>query len=205
LLLKFDILRVSHILFLTLIRVHFQSLQRISDSSFRNVLNSKQSKSIAMKVKTAYIAITVSTIIDSPVQKVWEYWTNPNHIIHWNNASSDWHTPRAENDLRAGGKFLSRMEACDGSMGFDFEGEYLNVEPLKLIEYVLADDRKIKVYFEPDGDKTKITEVFDAETENPVKMQQAGWQAILDNFKKYVEASEKEKYHQRDVKTDINF
>jgi uncharacterized protein YndB with AHSA1/START domain len=146
-----------------------------------------------MNPMTVNIAITVSAIIDAPVQKVWESWTAPEHIIHWNNASPDWHTPRAENDLRAGGKFLSRMESRDGSMGFNFEGEYFNVEPLKLIEYVLADDRKIKVYFEPDGDKTKITEVFDAETENPVEMQQAGWQAILDNFKKYVGASEKEK------------
>jgi uncharacterized protein YndB with AHSA1/START domain len=148
-----------------------------------------------MNEKTIYIAITVNAIIDAPVQKVWEYWTDPKHIIHWNFASDDWHTPIAENDLRTGGKFLSRMEARDGSMGFDFEGEYLNVEPLKLIEYVLADDRKIKVYFEPDGDKTKVTEVFDPETQNPVEMQRAGWQAILDNFKKYVEASEKEKLH----------
>ena len=140
-----------------------------------------------MSTKTANIAITVRAIINAPVQKVWEYWTNPKHIIQWYNASSDWHTPRAENDLRVGGKFLSRMEARDGSMGFDFEGKYLKVEPQKLIEYILADDRKIKVRFDSDGVKTTVTEIFDAENENPVEMQETGWQSILDNFKKYVE------------------
>lgn len=143
-----------------------------------------------MNTKTANKSITVSVIIYAPVQKVWEYWTNPKHIIRWNNASPDWHTPRAENDLRVGGKFLSRMESRDGSMGFDFEGKYLKVEPQKLIEYILADDRKIRVRFDLDGGITTVTEVFDAETENPVKMQQEGWQAILNNFKEYVESSE---------------
>ena len=143
-----------------------------------------------MNTKTQNIAITVSAIIDAPVNKVWKYWTDPKHIINWNNASPDWHTPRAENDLRAGGKFLSRMEARDGSMGFDFEGKYLKVEPQKLIEYILGDDRKINVHFDSDGDHTTVTEIFDAEHENPVEMQQTGWQAILDNFKKYVESSE---------------
>jgi uncharacterized protein YndB with AHSA1/START domain len=141
-----------------------------------------------MKTKTTNIAITVQALINVPVQKVWEYWTNPKHIIHWNNASPDWHTPRAENDLRAGGKFLSRMEARDGSMGFDFEGKYSKVVPQKLIEYILEDDRKIQVFFDSQGDKTSVTEIFDAENENPVEMQETGWQAILDNFKKYVEA-----------------
>lgn len=140
-----------------------------------------------MNTKTANIAITVRAIINAPVQEVWEYWTNPKHIIHWNNASDDWYTPRAENDLRVGGKFMSRMEARDGSTGFDFEGKYIKVEPKKIIEYILADDRKIKVRFDSDGVKTTVTEIFDAENENPVEMQQTGWQAILNNFKKYVE------------------
>jgi uncharacterized protein YndB with AHSA1/START domain len=140
-----------------------------------------------MNTKTTYIPLTVRATIDAPVEKVWKYWTDPKHIIRWNNASSDWHTPHAENDLRVGGKFLSRMEARDGSMGFDFEGKYLKVEKLKLIEYILADDRKIKVHFDSDGVKTTVTEVFDAELENPVEMQETGWQSILDNFKKYVE------------------
>jgi uncharacterized protein YndB with AHSA1/START domain len=140
-----------------------------------------------MNSKTENIALTVRAIIDSPVQKVWEYWTDPKHIIHWNNASDDWYTPRAENDLRVGGKFMSRMEARDGSVGFDFKGKYRKVIPRKLIEYILEDDRKIQVFFDSQGDKTSVTEVFDAENENPVEMQQTGWQAILDNFKKYVE------------------
>ena len=141
-----------------------------------------------MNTKTANIAITVQAIINAPVQKVWENWTNPKHIIHWNNASDDWHTPRAENDLRVGGKFLSRMEARDGSAGFDFIGKYSKVESLKLIKYTLEDDRKVQVRFDSDGDKTTVTEVFDAEQENTVELQQTGWQAILNNFKKYTEA-----------------
>ncbi|MFA5971325.1 MAG: SRPBCC domain-containing protein [Lentimicrobiaceae bacterium] len=140
-----------------------------------------------MSTKTANIAITVRAIINAPVQKVWEYWTNPKHIIHWNNASPDWHTPRAENDLRVGGKFLSRMEARDGSMGFDFEGTYTKVKHQKLIELTLDDDRKVQVHFDPVGNKTKVTEVFEAEQENTVELQETGWQAILTNFKKYVE------------------
>jgi len=144
-----------------------------------------------MNVKTSNIAITVRVIINIPVERVWEYWTEPRHIMKWNNASDDWYTPKAENDLRAGGKFLSRMEARDGSMGFDFSGKYSKIVPLKLIEYILDDERKVQVRFEPVGEKTMIIEVFDAEQENPIEMQKTGWQAILDNFKKYTEASKK--------------
>jgi len=140
-----------------------------------------------MNTKSTNIVITVSAIVNAPVQKVWEYWTNPKHITRWNNASDEWHTPRAENDLRVGGKFLSRMEARDGSMGFDFIGKYSKVEPHRLIKYTLEDDRKVQVSFDPDGDRTTVTEVFDAEHENSVELQQTGWQAILDSFKKYVE------------------
>ena len=145
-----------------------------------------------MNTKTPNIAIAVRAVIDAPVQKVWEYWTNPKHIVHWNYASHDWHTPRAENDLRPGGKFVSRMEARDGSIGFDFSGKYSNVQQHTLIEYILDDNRKVEVRFEPDGNKTKITEVFEAEQENTVELQETGWQAILTNFKNHVEASEKE-------------
>jgi uncharacterized protein YndB with AHSA1/START domain len=140
--------------------------------------------------------ITVSATIDAPVEKVWEIWTNPKHIIKWNNASDDWHTPSAENDLRAGGKFLSRMEARDKSWGFDFTGVYTSVETYKLIEYNIADGRKVLVTFTPDGNRTTVTETFEAESENPAEMQQQGWQSILNNFKKYAEsngASENEK------------
>lgn len=143
-----------------------------------------------MNTETANTAITVSAIIEAPVQQVWKYWTDPKHIIQWNNASPDWHTPRAENNLRVGGKFLSRMEARDGSEGFDFEGKYLKVETQKLIEYILEDDRRVQVRFDLDGNKTRVTEVFEAEQENTVELQETGWQAILDNFKKYIEASE---------------
>jgi uncharacterized protein YndB with AHSA1/START domain len=133
--------------------------------------------------------ITVKATIHAPVEKVWQLWTSPEHIIKWNSASEDWHTPKAENDLRVGGKFSSRMEAKDGSMGFDFEGIYTAVETNQSIAYVLADDRKINVLFTSNGNSTDVVETFDAENENPLDMQRAGWQAILDNFKKYVEAN----------------
>ena len=132
-------------------------------------------------------AITIETTIDAPVEKVWEYWTKPEHITKWNNASDDWHTTRSENDLRAGGKFLARMEAKDGSVGFDFGGEYDAITPNEYIEYTIGDRRKVKTFFNSDGNKTKITETFEAEDTNSIEMQKGGWQAILDNFKKYTE------------------
>ena len=133
--------------------------------------------------------LIVETIINAPVAKVWEYWTKPEHITKWNNASDDWHTTRAENDLRTGGKFSSRMEARDGSFGFDFGGMYDEVTNNEYIEYTLGDDRKVKINFMPEGNKTKITEAFEAETTNSLELQQGGWQAILNNFKKYTEAN----------------
>lgn len=131
--------------------------------------------------------ITVKNTIEAPISKVWDYWTQPEHIVKWNNASEDWHTPHAENDLRKGGKFLSRMEAKDGSFAFDFEGTYDQVEKYKVIAYTMPDKRKVKITFSENGQKTSVTEIFDAESENSVEMQKTGWQAILDNFKKYVE------------------
>lgn len=131
--------------------------------------------------------ITVESIIDAPVNKVWEFWTGPEHIKSWNNASDDWHTPYSENDLRVGGSFKSRMEARDGSFGFDFGGIYDAVTENEYIEYTMADNRNVKVWFKKDGDKTRVTESFDAEGTHPVEMQKSGWQAILDNFKKYAE------------------
>ena len=118
---------------------------------------------------------------------MWEYWSKPEHITKWNSASDDWHTPRAENDLRVGGKFTARMEAKDGSFGFDFGGIYDAVRENEYIEYTLGDGRKVKVHFKDQGDSTKVTESFDAESTNSVELQRGGWQAILDNFKKYVE------------------
>ena len=132
-------------------------------------------------------SITISAIINAPVSKVWQYWTEPSHIIKWNSASPDWHTPHAENDLREGGKFSSRMEAKDGSMGFDFGGTYDKIINHRLIQYTLGDERKVEIHFAENNGLTEITETFDPETTNTIELQRTGWQAILDNFKKYVE------------------
>jgi uncharacterized protein YndB with AHSA1/START domain len=131
--------------------------------------------------------VTIETTIQAPVEKVWGFWTEPKHIIKWNNASEDWHTPRADNDLREGGRFLSRMEAKDGSMGFDFRGKYNKVRQNVLIDYTLDDGREVRVSFVSRGNMTTVTETFEAEQENPIEMQRTGWQAILNNFKDYVE------------------
>ncbi len=133
--------------------------------------------------------ITVETTVNASKETVWEYWIKPEHITQWNNASNDWHTPRAENDLRVGGKFLSRMEAKDGSFGFDFSGVYDEVKPNERIVYTIADGRKVIIDFKGSGNATKVSETFDAEQTNSLEMQRGGWQAILDNFKKYVEES----------------
>jgi len=100
-----------------------------------------------------------------------------------------WHTPFAENDMKVGGKFVARMEARDGSVGFDFSGIYDAIVPNKYIEYTMGDNRKVKITFTSNDSETKITESFEAESTNPIEMQRSGWQAILDNFKKYTEAN----------------
>jgi uncharacterized protein YndB with AHSA1/START domain len=119
---------------------------------------------------------------------VWKLWTTPEDIVKWNYASDDWHTPMAVNDLRKGGRFSYRMEARDGSSGFDFEGVYDNVILKEKIEYTLADGRKVKITFSGHNGKTRLVETFDAEELNTVELQHDGWQAILDNFKRYAEA-----------------
>jgi uncharacterized protein YndB with AHSA1/START domain len=134
--------------------------------------------------------ITVENTINAPVEKVWEYWTKPEYITKWNNASDDWHTPRAENDLRVGGSFASRMESKDGSMGFDFGGVYDAVRNNEYIEYTLGDGRKVKVTFSAQGNTTKVVETFEAEDTHSIEMQKGGWQSILDNFKKYTETNQ---------------
>lgn len=141
-----------------------------------------------METKQKQKVIT-HAIINAPVSKVWKLWSEPEHIKKWNAASDDWHTTKSENDLRVGGKFSSRMEAKDGSFGFDFGGEYDTVIEHELIEYTLGDSRKVSNVFKSDGEKTDVTVTFEAEEMNPVEMQQGGWQAILDNFKKYVESN----------------
>lgn len=133
-------------------------------------------------------AITVTTTVNAPVAKVWTLWNGPEHITKWASASEDWHTSRAENDPRTGGKFTSRMEAKDGSAGFDFEGVYDDVRENEHIAYTMGDGRKVTIDFTADGDATKIVQTFDPESENPREMQQGGWQAILDSFKKYAES-----------------
>ncbi|MFD1139030.1 SRPBCC family protein [Paenibacillus shunpengii] len=133
--------------------------------------------------------ITVQAVIQAPMEKVWSCWTEPAHIMKWNQASEDWHVPNAENDLRTGGKFLTRMEAKDGSMGFDFAGVYDEVKTHELISYTLGDGRQVEITFMEQGSETKVVETFDPESTNPVEFQQAGWQAIMDNFKAYTERS----------------
>ena len=132
--------------------------------------------------------ITVETTVNVPVNKAWELWSAPEHITRWNNASDDWHSPRAENDLRTDGKFNVRMEAKDGNAGFDFGGIYDEVRDNEYIEYTMGDGRKVKVTFTSNGDTTKVVENFEAENTHSFEMQKGGWQAILDNFKKYSES-----------------
>jgi len=132
--------------------------------------------------------ITVEAFVNASLHKVWECWTAPQHIIHWNFASDDWHTPTAENDLRPGGTFTSRMEARDGSYGFDFEGVYNEVVKNELIVYTLGDGRVVSIKFTDTGNETHVAETFEAETVNSEDLQRDGWQAILNNFKKYAES-----------------
>jgi uncharacterized protein YndB with AHSA1/START domain len=131
--------------------------------------------------------ITVKAEINSPVETVWKFWTTPEDILKWNHASADWHTTMVENDLFVGGKFLSRMESKDGSFGFDFVGVYLKIKTNKLIEYIIVDGRKVKIDFTGKDGTTTLVESFETESSNSLELQQRGWQAILDNFKAYVE------------------
>ena len=132
--------------------------------------------------------ITVETTVNAPVEKVWRSWTEPQHITNWNNASDDWHAPWAKADFKEGGNFVARMEAKDGSMGFDFGGVYNVIKTNEYIEYTIGDGRKVQVTFTHQGNATKVVETFEAESTNPVELQRGGWQAILDNFKKYTES-----------------
>jgi uncharacterized protein YndB with AHSA1/START domain len=132
-------------------------------------------------------AITIETLVKAPVEKVWQVWTEPKHITQWCNASDDWHAPYADNDLKETGKFKTTMAAKDGSASFDFEGFYTKVRENRLIEYTIMDGRKVSVEFSPEGRETRVTETFEPENINPLEMQKGGWQAILDNFKKYTE------------------
>ncbi len=133
--------------------------------------------------------ITISAVVKADIATVWEFWTDPSHITQWAFASDDWECPRAENDIRTGGAFSSTMAAKDGSASFDFGGTYTNVIAHELIEYTMGDGRKSSISFTPTEAGVEIVQSFDPENENTRELQQAGWQSILDNFKKHVEAS----------------
>jgi uncharacterized protein YndB with AHSA1/START domain len=134
------------------------------------------------------MVITVEALVNAPLDTTWAFWTGPDHITQWNNASDDWHTPWAKNDLVPGGRFVARMEAKDGSMGFDFGGTYDEVVEHSKLAYTLDDNRKVTVSFSETDSGTRVVEEFEAEDENSPELQQQGWQAILDNFKKYTES-----------------
>jgi len=132
-------------------------------------------------------AITVETTVNAPLSKVWEYWTEPKHITAWCQASDDWCAPYADNDVKENGKFKTTMAAKDGSMKFDFEGIYTAVDPQRRLAYTIGDGRKVTVDFVEKGKQTLVTEKFETEDTHSPEMQRQGWQAILDNFKKYTE------------------
>lgn len=136
--------------------------------------------------------ITISITVHAPLEKVWAYWTEPEHITQWNAASDDWHTPRATNDVRVGGQFTSRMESRDGAHGFDFDGTYTEVVPLRKLAYRMGEEldaREVEITFEQQGENVVVSETFDTEDENSAELQRAGWQAIMDRFKAHVEAN----------------
>jgi uncharacterized protein YndB with AHSA1/START domain len=132
--------------------------------------------------------ITVNTTVNSPITKVWEAWTRPEHITHWAFASDDWYSPKATNDLKVGGNFSTTMAAKDGSVSFDFSGTYTDVQSERFLAYLADDGRRVEIIFSSNGDQTEISEAFEAEDINTIELQQGGWQAIMDNFKKYTES-----------------
>ncbi len=137
---------------------------------------------------TEKIVIKIEADINASLDKVWKYWNDPAHMTHWNYASDDWHCPWATNDLQIGGKFVARMEAKDGSVGFDFSGVYDKIEFQQQIVYSMEDGRIVKISFSSTDEKTNVKIHFDAEIENPIELQQVGWQSILNNFKKHCES-----------------
>ena len=143
-----------------------------------------------MEAKTT---ITIQAVISAAVEKVWELYTIPEHVMQWNHASDDWHSPKAENDLKPGGEFNYRMEARDGSSGFDFWGIYEKIKTNESIYYTLGDGREVMVTFVEHNNETRIEILFEAESTHSIEMQRTGWQAILNNFKTYVEEKNHDK------------
>lgn len=170
----------------TILNVTLDSIEEFKDF-FEEVFPKalQKIKSIAEAPENA--PIIIDTIVKAPISKVWKLWNTPEHIQHWYFAADSWHAPSAENDLKVHGKFKTRMEAKDGSFGFDFEGTYTDIEEYKKIEFKMGDGRHVKVKFVDLEDGIKITESFEPEDVNPRDAQQGGWQSILDNFKKYAE------------------
>jgi uncharacterized protein YndB with AHSA1/START domain len=136
---------------------------------------------------TEKTVITIEATVKAPIEKVWKYWSEPQHITQWAFATEEWHAPAAENDLRTGGKFSTTMAAKDGSFSFEFAGEYDKVETHKTINYTIGDGRKVQTSFQSSGNETKVVQSFEAEDQNSIDMQRGGWQAILNNFKRHVE------------------
>lgn len=134
-----------------------------------------------------FTKITIEAHVNASTETVWKIWTSPEHITQWNAASPDWHTPKATHHLTVGGTFTYRMEAKDGSFGFDFGGIFTKIEPAKELAYVLGDERTVSILFREENGGTHIIQTFDAENQNPIDMQRMGWQAILNNFKAYTE------------------
>ena len=130
--------------------------------------------------------IAIETTVDAPLEQVWSAWVTPDDITLWNFASDDWCCPDAKIDLVVGGRFTYRMEAKDGSFGFDFEGKFTAIDPCKAIEYVLDDDRKVTITFTQSEAGVRVIETFEAEDEHSAEQQRQGWQCILENFKKHI-------------------
>jgi uncharacterized protein YdhG (YjbR/CyaY superfamily)/uncharacterized protein YndB with AHSA1/START domain len=154
---------------------------------FRVVENNLKAEKKSKKNVPGNNKIIVQVTVKAGIEKVWKLWTTPEDIVNWNFASETWHTPSAVNNLKKGGRFSYRMEAKDGSFGFDFGGKYTAVKVNELIEYTLGDDRKVRIEFSQNGKETTISESFDAESVNSPERQKEGWQAILNNFRKYAE------------------
>lgn len=141
----------------------------------------------------AIVNITIETLIHAPINLVWDTWNSPNHVVHWNHASDDWHSPKADNNFVVGGKFVYRMEAKDNSFGFDFSGTYEEIVDKKRVVTRLDDNRLVKTEFHVENDSVRIVETFEAEDQNSIELQREGWSAILNNYKLYTESLQQNK------------
>ena len=141
----------------------------------------------------AIVNITIETLVHAPINLVWDTWNSPNHVVHWNHASDDWHSPKAENNFVVGGKFVYRMEAKDNSFGFDFSGTYEEIVDKKRVVTRLDDNRLVKTEFHVENDSVRIVDTFEAEDQNSIELQREGWSAILNNYKLYTESLQQNK------------